>query len=771
MEAEAAARSAPTGTGPPAGPDTPSALRADGPAPGAPGAAAPATVAPPARPPKLGLRRLAEAALVGAVAVALAAWGLGLGGVDLGLPLRYAPVDDAKFYLMLVKGIIEHGSYLTNPSLGAPFGQHLADYPQGADNLSLLLIAVLGRFSSNPALVENLFLLATFALTGAVCHLVLRAQEVSAPAAGVVSVLFALLPYHFFRGESHLLLSAYYAVPLGAYLFLEILGGDPLFSRRDRPGRSRIAGAPSGRSVITLALCVAIGSDNLYYATFSAVMMAGAAAIALVIRRRRAALEGLVALVLIAATVAANLAPTFVYAVEHGANPRLQRSVAADEGSNQALSLRLTNLILPPPNDRIHALARLADRYDRSIAPGYCEGCYASLGVVGSVGLGWLGICALGTLAGAGVWYGGRRRFRHAALGAGLALAVGTVGGISSLLELLVTPDIRGWSRISLLIACFSLYAVALLLDSLVAHLRRRSRGLRRSRALAALVLGAVLAFGVYEQTSPSDAPNRSADERAYRSDATFVAHIQRLLPRGASVFQLPYVPFPEGYPSTPCCGPIPTYATKYEPLRGYLHSTTLRWSYGAVKGRGADWPAQLAGRPLGYLLPAVAAAGFEGLWLDPAAFTPAIARRLIAGLRSLLGEAPVLSPDRDLDFFDLRGYAARLRRTQPPRLVALLRIRTLYPVRAVCAPGGVKAINPASMAQAVQLQVHRADTHFTYERRLVLAPGTSSVRIPGSGRVLYTTVTDARLLGFDQAGPRSGAGLVPGLTGPGCPG
>ncbi len=743
MEAEAAARTAP----------------------------APATVTPPADRPNVALRRLAEAALVGAIAVALAAWALGLGGADLGLPLRYAPVDDAKFYLMLVKGIIEHGSYLTNPSLGAPFGQHLADYPQGADNLSLLLIAGLGRFSSNPALVENLFLLLTFALTGAVTHLVLRAEGVSAAAAGVVSVLFALLPYHFFRGESHLLLSAYYAVPLGAYLFLEILGGRPLFLRPGRPRRSRIAvAAPSGRSLITVAICLVIGSDNLYYATFAAVMMAGAVVIALVIRRWRAALEGLVALVLIAATVGANLAPTFVYAAEHGANPRLQRSVAADEGSNEALSLRLTNLVLPPPNDRIHALARLADRYDRSIAPGYCEGCYASLGVVGSVGLGWLGICALGTLAGAGGWYGGQRRFRHAALGAGLALAVGTVGGISSLVELLITPDIRGWSRISLLIACFSLYAVALLLDSLLARLRSPSRELRRGRALAALVLALVLAFGVYEQTSPSDAPNRGVDVRQYRSDATFVAHIQQLLPRGASVFQLPYVPFPEGYPSTPCCGPIPTYATKYEPLRGYLHSTTLRWSYGAVKGRAADWSAQLAGRPLGYLLPAVAAAGFDGLLLDPAAFTPATARRLTAALRSLLGQAPLLSPDGDLGFFDLGSYAARLRHTYPPRLLALLRARTLYPVRVVCAPGGVKAINPAATAQAVQLQVHRAGPYSAYRRGLVLAPGTSSIRVPGAGGVHYATVTDDRLLGFDSAGPQSGTGLVPGLTGPGCP-
>ena len=64
----------------------------------------------------------------------------GLWRGDLGVPLRYTPVDDTKFYLMLVKGIVDHGWYASNPSLGAPFGQQLVDYPQGADSLNLLLI-------------------------------------------------------------------------------------------------------------------------------------------------------------------------------------------------------------------------------------------------------------------------------------------------------------------------------------------------------------------------------------------------------------------------------------------------------------------------------------------------------------------------------------------------------------------------------------------------------------------------------------------------------
>ena len=151
-----------------------------------------------------------------AITLVCVAWALRLWRADLSVPLRYTPVDDTKFYLMLVKGIIDHGWYLTNSSLGAPFGQQLFDFPQGADNLSLLMVRGLALLSSNPAMVANVFFLLTFALVGLSCYFVLRRLGRERAGRGRRSVLFSLLPYHFFRGESQLLLSAYYAVPLAA---------------------------------------------------------------------------------------------------------------------------------------------------------------------------------------------------------------------------------------------------------------------------------------------------------------------------------------------------------------------------------------------------------------------------------------------------------------------------------------------------------------------------------------------------------------------------
>jgi len=715
------------------------------------------------------LARSLEAVLAATVSVLCTAWVLRLWRADLSVPLRYAPVDDTKFYLMLVKGMIEHGWYLSNSSLGAPFGQHLYDYPQGADNLNLLIIRALALFSSNPALVVNLFLLATFALASATSHLVLRSLGITAPVAAVIAVLFSLLAYHFFRGESHLLLSAYYSVPLTAYLFLQLLSGARMFSRR-APRRRWSPGWASQRSLATIGLCLVIGSDNLYYAAFALVMIVAATIIALVLRRHRTVGDGLLIVALVVGTLAANLAPSLIYRAEHGVNPAVERSAAADESSDEALALRLANLVLPAPDSRIAPLRRVTARYDNAIAPGYCEACYASLGTVGTVGLGWLAVCGLGTLVGAG-WAVRRRLLRHASAGVAIALAFGVVGGLGALVELFVTPDIRAWNRISVLIAFLSLLAAATLLDSLVGWLAPRRFG----TALVGSLLAGVVLFGVYDQTSDADIPPYSATARQWRSDSAFVDEIQARLPHGASVFQLPYVPFPEGYPQTPVGGPLATYATKYEPLRGYLHSSTLRWSYGAMKGRSDDWAAQLAGQPLSLMTAAVAAIGFDGVWVDPAGFAPAKAERLRAALHSLLGVRPLVSPDGDLWFFDLRPYRAGLERSHMPAQLALLRERALHPLRAGCVSGGLALINPSAVARAATLTVHFSD--LTVSRAVVLEPGRSFVGVsdlaprsaPGM-QVLFAALTDAAELPFEQAGQDTQRTLIAGLTGPPCP-
>jgi hypothetical protein len=752
--------------------------------------------------------------LLGAVAapalsLLIAAWVLRLGQAHLSLPWSYAGGGDTKFYLLTIKGILDHGWFQSNPSLGAPFGLQLYDFPQDADNLNLLMVKALGLFSSNPAWVLNVFFLLTFPLTAASAYLAFRALGSSAGAAVVCATIFALLPYHFYRGESQVLLSAYYSVPLGALLFLRLWEQPGLFVRRSGPERAtlgaRAARWISRRTLMTLALCVVIGSAGLYYAVFALVLLLGGSVVAAVAHRGWPTVtSGLVCSLAIAAMLAINLAPSLSYQAEHGANTAIARTPLQSD----QFGLHLSNLLLPVQQDRLPFLSDVNQRYTEATSTGYCEQCYENLGTVGSVGFLSLCLLALASIVGMASAFAVRAVYRAAALGVALSFAVATIGGVSSLLAFFLTSDIRGWNRMSLFIAFFSLLTIALLLDAAARRLAGASAS-RRGRVLACVLLAGTLVLGVLDETSTYFVPNYAKDAREWRSDATFVGQIEARVPHGAAIFQLPYVPFPEGYGSisTNVSVPNTTFDTTYELGRGYIHSKDLRWSYGAIKGRAADWQGALAVKPLYLSLAAAAVDGFQGLWVDPHGYSTATRKRLAPVLKKLLGVAPLFSPAHDLLFFDLRPFALRLAQMHAPAELAALRYATLHPLRTACETSeGLELINPSQSARTATLSmslsagaeaptkllvhypggavqaVSPANGTMALTRQLHLPPGTSTVAfstlgIPvkpaarvGGLAVSDPTLTEATLTPFETSpGDRAAASMPAGAVPPTC--
>lgn len=721
-------------------------------------------------------------------ALVAAAWALKLWQADLTVPFRYAVTDDTKFYLMLIKRIIDHGWVFTNHDLGAPFGQQLFDYPQGADNLNLFLIWLIADISPHPGVVINAFFLLTFPLDAAAAYLVMRQVGISAMPSAVCAVLFALLPYHFFRSDSHLFLSAYYSLPLTALLFLRVLGAAPLFARRESPRRRPLSWV-TGRTTATVLICGVIASTGLYYAVFALVLLAVATLGALFAGRgRRGVISGGITCALVLVVLSVNLGPTAVYELSHGANTRLQHR--ATEGDD--LSLSPSYLLLPPIRDRIGPLRSVTTRYAAVTPPhGYCEQCFESIGSVGDVGFLWLAVVAVATLLGAPFALRRSGLQRDIAIGVVACLVIGVNGGVSSLTRVFVTSDIRAWNRLSVVIAFFSLLAVGLLLDALRSRLSGHAT--RRFAVLAA----AVLLFGIVDQTAAYFVPNYAKDKTQYRSDARFVSEIERRLPSGAEVLELPYVPFPEGY--QPFQAPdqtVPFSASvnfEYELARPYIQSRSLRWSYGAMKGRAADWQAQLAAKPVDLSVAGAAAAGFEGLVVDPRGYPGALSAELARDLQRQLAVSPLFSPSRDLLFYDLRPYASRLRASQPAEALQSLRTAVLEPLRLTCKPGQLTIFNPAGSTQTATLSAQmtaasptrvrfRSASRFTQtiqatiqpaglQATIHLPPGPTNVTItvlgPGAARaqLLAPTVIAQAFHPFAAPGETLRAGIV----GPPC--
>ena len=161
-----------------------------------------------------------------------------------------------------------------------------------------------------------------------------------------------------------------------------------------------------------------------------------------------------------------------------------------------------------------------------------------------------------------------------------LATLLGTIGGFAVVISLAGFSQIRVWNRVVLMIAFFAFAFSADLLDRLF----DRVRGVLTWPGPFVVVLAvAVGAFGLWDAGTPvvATSPRWSRD---FTSDKEFVEAIERTVPDGTKVFQLPIVAFPEE----------PPYGRMldYDLLRPFLQSDgSTDWSYGKVKGRpNADW-------------------------------------------------------------------------------------------------------------------------------------------------------------------------------------
>ena len=166
-----------------------------------------------------------------------------------------------------------------------PFGLDMRDFPLGGDNLQFLIIKVLGLFSDDWAVVMNLYFLLSFVLICTTAYLVVRQLGLSRGLSLVVATLFSFLPYHFLAGE--LILSTYFAVPLGAFLVLDTLGWDVWgrpFLARAHAGPARGAVGCDGWSGPRWPLVIA--SAGSYYAPFTILLVVVADGAGPAVRRR-----------------------------------------------------------------------------------------------------------------------------------------------------------------------------------------------------------------------------------------------------------------------------------------------------------------------------------------------------------------------------------------------------------------------------------------------------------------------------------------------------
>jgi len=108
-----------------------------------------------------------------------------------------------------------------------------------------------------------------------------------------------------------------------------------------------------------------------------------------------------------------------------------------------------------------------------------------------------------------------------------------------------------------------------------------------------------------------------------------------------------------------------------YDQGRPYLHSDTLRWSWGAMSGREeAEWIRQTSTSPVKEMLMRLSDAGFAAIWIDRFGYAPGTSpEREIA---AALGRPLLERSDGRIALYDLSAYAQQLRSSKIPHPVEI---------------------------------------------------------------------------------------------------
>ncbi len=484
--------------------------------------------------------------------------------------------DDGVLHYLLFTSATQRFSFADNPDLGFPHGLNVFFSGQ-VDVSSAIVMRLLSFAVPSGFTLLNLFVLMTFAGVGATGYAFFRALRVRPWLAVIFGALYSLAPYHFIRiGYGHAFISNYWAIPLVGILAL-VAAGDETDPFRDWAERGSTLRARRLRRFGPLVLLgFAVATTGGYYFVFGVIVVAGVwlvTALRTLLRR-----DGLRALA--APTWALGPLGVFVLiqlvVLNSGFGERFAPYFASREPVESELYAgKLLSLLLPWSGSRIPLLDRAGVKY-ADLSPIVPTTESPGTPLVASVGLILLA-AALVALVVAGsspalrsTWFGrvvDDDRVRMLVVGTAWTFCFFIVSGLGVVVAVAIGPEIRAWSRLSVVLILFGLAFVAILVERTTPR-----RGLRL--VVAALIVAVALVDQVAGVRRAVDV-NPTADPVV----SSFVARADALLPDGCGVVQLPLKSFPDS-------GTI-GQLKDYDEALPYLYTEPghLRWSYGSILG------------------------------------------------------------------------------------------------------------------------------------------------------------------------------------------
>lgn len=558
---------------------------------------------------------------------------MGLKDFKLNIPMQYYGGDDMGV-IVNAKMFTEQTWNLTCDRLGAPYTVEYYDFTSSMlHNVGLAIMKVFAVITNDAAAAMNLTYLSIFFIAGIVSFFVLKNIKINCWVNAGISSIFALSPYMFYRNIGHIVLTECYFVPLSILICLWIYERDDVLVLDKKFFKRNI-------NYIVLFFAFLIANNGIAYYPFFTCFIFMVTAVAKLVKtgKIKEGLRGIIAVVMVCFFVVLSLIPGKIYTWRNGGN-----SAAVDRGDfaqAELYGLKIAQLFMPVNGHGIYD--EYIDIYNEN-AFLVNENSTAYLGIVGMIGFLVLIVCLFVNKDSAL-----KKRLGYLSeLNIAMVL-LGTIGGLGAMFAFFVSPMLRGYNRISIYIEYVSLMAVAVLIDAFIKWLKEKTISATKKRVLVIMsygFIGVMCMFSIWEGCPPVATPDYEWNEEQYTSDRNFVAEIEAKTEKGAMIYQLPYHQYPE-------YGPVNNMAD-YHHFIGYLHSRTLKWSYGVIRGReGDEWNARVGNMDCADMVKYLKEQGFVGIYIDRRAYTDEEIEELENNLTQIIGTKPIESANKNLSYY-----------------------------------------------------------------------------------------------------------------------
>jgi len=509
-------------------------------------------------------------------------------GSNFQFPTRY--FGDSHFMLGLIKlakeGDLGLFTHITTESLGAPFKGQLNDFPA----LERVVVWLGGQMARIIGVMPaaNAMLIASCLVAAFSFYFAARLWKISRLTAWVFAVVYAFLP-HYQRSLDSFGVIFTGLLPLQFYSFWYVATVQRVSLRSFRFRLAIVVGLLSGLL-------------NIYWIFFF-LQMYVLAFLCRLLRRRPGFILTLIPLVATCFATALIWGSFVIYRASYGENPAaLVRSYFDIE----LYALKPVELLIPRWGIYLSPFSDFFSRYydgGKMEIGEYWWGIY--IGIIAISGLSFLFFKSIQRQV-------NKRAPSLPFLATCWIIAYSSFGGGNAVFSLIFNfYNIRSTNRY-----CAAIATVGVLYFSFVIHRFMRGWAFRaRLGALLLIALFAMLDQSYHSYVYPPGHLSTSMIKERVLADRDLASRLESRLEAGSMIYILPVLDFPEPISGR---GAFKLDFFIYDPMRPFLFSSKLRYSYGSNKGRqGADWQLDVQELPAGEMATTLESYGFSGILLN----------------------------------------------------------------------------------------------------------------------------------------------------------